>query len=302
MISRSTPLTSRFIDPRILAASSNLQLIARTVVEGFVAGLHRSPYHGFSLEFSEYREYTPGDDIRQVDWKIFGRSDRFYVKKFQGDTNTQIFLLLDTSRSMTFSSHEVPKIDYARYLTAALAYLAVRQGDAVGLLSFDSQIRRFTPPRTRHGHLLTLLHHLETIEPRSETQISEVLEELSRMIRKRSLVVIISDFYADTESLAKSLRFFHHRGNDVLLFHVLDPAELEMPMEGISTLKDMETGDQISFSAEHSRAAYLEEIGAHIRNLKRECRNVRIEYELMDSSKPLDQALYRYLSARARRI
>ena len=302
MIARSTPLASRFIDPSILAASTNLHLIARTVVEGFVAGLHRSPYHGFSLEFSEYREYTPGDDIRQVDWKVFGRSDRFYVKKFQGDTNTQVYLLLDTSRSMTFASHEVPKIDYARYLAAALAYLAVRQGDAVGLLSFDSQIRRQTPPRSRHGHLLTLLHHLEMVEPRSETRISEVLEELSRMIRKRSLVVIISDFYADTESLGKSLRFFHHRGNDVLLFHVLDPAELEMPLEGISTLEDMETGDQLPFSSEHSRAAYLEEIGSHIRRLKRECRNVHIEYELMNSKKPLDQALYRYLSARSRRI
>jgi uncharacterized protein (DUF58 family) len=203
---------------------------------------------------------------------------------------------------MTFASHEVPKIDYARYLAAALAYLAVRQGDAVGLLSFDSQIRRQTPPRSRHGHLLTLLHHLEMVEPRSETRISEVLEELSRMIRKRSLVVIISDFYADTESLGKSLRFFHHRGNDVLLFHVLDPAELEMPMEGISTLEDMETGDQLPFSSEHSRAAYLEEIGSHIRRLKRECRNVHIEYELMNSKRPLDQALYRYLSARSRRI
>jgi uncharacterized protein (DUF58 family) len=298
----SAPLTSRFIDPKILAGSSNLQLIAKTVVEGFVAGLHRSPYHGFSLEFSEYREYSPGDDIRRVDWKVFGRTDRFFVKKYEGDTNTQVYLLLDISRSMTFSSDRPSKLDYARYLAAALAYFSVRQNDAVGLITFDSRIRRFTPPRTRHGHLLTLLHHLEHVAVGARTSVSEVLEELSKLIRKRSLVVLISDLYEDAAALTRALRFFHHRGSDVLLFHVLDPMEIDLDLEGIATLEDLESGEQLPFASDLGRQAYLEEVQRHIHTLRRECRNVKIDYELMRTSQPLDQALFRYLSNRTRRI
>lgn len=299
---RSTALANRFIDPKILASSSNLQLIARSVVEGFLSGLHRSPYHGFSLEFAEYREYSPGDDIRRVDWKVYGRSDRFYVKKYQGDTNTQVYLLLDASRSMTFAGQGVPKIDYARFLAASLAYFSVRQSDAVGLLTFDQQIRKFTPPRSRQGHLLSILHDLETLECRGATRISGVLEELSHLIRKRSLVVLISDFYEEVGTLLKALRFFHHRGNDVLLFHIFDPLELELPLAGTSTLEDLETGQQIPFSSEHSREAYLAEVRNHIRTLRKECSSTQIDYELMSTGMPLDQALYRYLSARSRRI
>ncbi len=298
----SAPLTSRFIDPKILAGSSNLQLIAKAVVEGFVAGLHRSPYHGFSLEFSEYREYSPGDDIRRVDWKVFARTDRFFVKKYEGDTNTQVYLLLDTSRSMTFSSDRPSKLDYSRYLAAALAYFSVRQSDAVGLITFDSKIGHFTPPRTRHGHLLTLLHHLEEVEVGERTSISEVLEELSKLIRKRSLVVLISDLYEDPTALTRSLRFFHHRGNDVLLFHVLDPMEIDLPLEGVSTLEDLESGEQLPFASDSGREAYLEEVRRHIYTLRRECRNVKIDYELLRTNQPLDQALFRYLSNRTRRI
>jgi uncharacterized protein (DUF58 family) len=298
----STALTNRFLDPKILASSGNLHLIARTVVEGFISGLHRSPYHGFSLEFSEYREYSPGDDIRRVDWKVYGRTDRFYVKKFEGDTNTQVFLLLDTSRSMRFASDRLTKLDFGRFLVAALAYLSVRQGDAVGLVTFDSAIRRFTPPRGRHGHLLTLLHHLGESEGEGETDIGDVLEQVSATIRKRSLVVLVSDLYEEAESLARGLRYFHHRGNDVLLFHLLDPLELKLPLEGVSTLEDMETGDQIPFAFDQSRQAYLDELQKHIRALRRECRNVRIDYEVLDTSEPLDQALYRFLSTRSRRI
>lgn len=299
---RRQAISNRFIDPGILAGASNLQLVARTVVEGFIAGLHRSPYHGFSLEFAEYREYSPGDDIRRVDWKVYARSDRFYVKKFEGDTNTQVYILLDTSRSMTFSSEKISKLDYARFLAAALAYFSVRQSDAVGLISFDSQIRQFTRPRSRQGHLLNILHHLEGAEGRGETEISNVLQELSNLIRKRSLVVLISDLYEEAESLARALRFFHHRGNDVLLFHVMDPLELDLPLQGVSTLEDMESGEQLPFSSEFSREAYLKQVRGHIATLRKECRNVQIDYELMNTSEPLDQALYRYLSTRSRRI
>lgn len=298
----SSALTNRFIDPRILAAGHSLQLIARNVVEGFVAGLHRSPYHGFSLEFSEYREYSPGDDIRRVDWKVYGRSDRFYVKKFQGDTNTQLFLLLDISSSMTLNTDGPSKLDYGRFLAASLAYFCVRQNDAVGLTTFNSSVRRYTPPRTRQGQLLSILHHLEQIEPGGETRIGDVLEEMAGQIRKRSMVVLISDLYEEAAGLAKALRYFHHRGSDVLIFHVLDPFELELPLTGITTLEDMETGDQLPFASEHSRQAYLRELQGHIAELRRECHNVRIDYELMNTSEPLDRALYRYLSLRSRRI
>lgn len=295
-------LSTRFIDPKILASANNLHLVARTVVEGFVAGLHRSPYHGFSMEFAEYREYSPGDDTRSVDWKVYGRTDRFYVKKFEGDTNTQVFLLVDTSKSMFFSSNEISKIDYARFLAASLAYFSTRQSDAVGMISFDSTIGQVTPPRTRHGQLMSLLRHLEDIKPGGKTRIAETLKEFSRFVRKRSLVILISDFYEDPEELAKALRFFHYRGNDVLLFHVLDPLELEMPLEGVATLEDIETGEQIPFTSEHSREAYLQELNGHMTALKKECRNVKIDYEVLRTDQPLDAALFRYLSARSRRI
>lgn len=299
---RSTLPGNRFVDPRLLAAANNLKLIAKTVVEGFLAGLHRSPYHGFSLEFAEYREYSPGDDIRRVDWKVYGRSDRFYVKKYEGDTNTQVYLLLDTSRSMSFASREISKLDYARYLAAALAYLSLRQSDAVGLVAFDSQIREFIPPRTRHGQLLAILRQLEKLELGSDTNIKESLEEFSGLVKSRSLVVLFSDLYQDPAELAKAFRFFHHRGNDVLVFQILDPMELEISIEGTSTLEDLETGEQIPFVSEYSRGGYLDELRAHLLRLQKECRNVHIDHVLMDTSLPLDRALLGYLSVRTRRI
>jgi len=293
---------NRLIDPKILAGTSNLQLLAKTVVEGFVAGLHRSPYYGFSLEFAEYREYSPGDDIRRVDWKVFGRTDRFFVKKFEGDTNTQILILLDSSRSMEFAGSGLSKFDYSRYLAAALAYFGSRQHDSVGLITFDSKIRRFTPPRSRHGHLLTVLDHLETTDSTGTTRLTAVLNNLSRLIRKRSLVIVISDFYEDIEKLARALRFFHHRGNDVILFHVLDPVEIDMPLEGAVTLEDMESGDQIPFIGERGRQAYLRQLEEHLVSLKREAHTVRIDYELLRTDVPLDQALFKYLAVRSRRM
>jgi uncharacterized protein (DUF58 family) len=271
-------------------------------VEGFVSGLHRSPFHGFSLEFAEYREYSPGDDIRRVDWKVFGRTDRFFVKKFEGDTNTQIYLLLDSSQSMKFGSSGLSKFDYSRFLAASLAYFGVRQHDSVGLITFDSEIRQFTPPRSRQGHLLTVLDHIESTDSAGETRLTSVLEELSRLIRKRSLVIVISDFYEDIDHLSKALRFFHHRGNDVILFHILDPVEIEMPLEGAITLEDMESGEQVPFVGERGRKAYLKQLEEHLSQLKKEARNVHIDYELLRTDLPLDEALFRYLSVRSRRI
>ncbi|MGH9338192.1 MAG: DUF58 domain-containing protein [Acidobacteriota bacterium] len=293
--------SSRFIDPAVLNRIGSLQLIAKTVVEGFVAGLHRSPYHGFSLDFAEYREYSPGDDIRTVDWKVFGRTDRFYVRKYQGDTNTQLYMLLDTSKSMDFSSHTLTKLDYARYLAAALAYLSTRQHDATGLLTFAAEIVHQIPPRPRQGQMFTIMHHLERLSVGERTNISGAMEALSRLIRKRSLVVLISDFYQELPELTKALRFFRHHGNDLILFHILDPMEITLPLGQISTLEDIETHEHLTYVPEYSRQGYMEALQAHIEGLRKECRDSYIEYELLNTEDPLDKALYRYLTLRGRR-
>jgi uncharacterized protein (DUF58 family) len=203
---------------------------------------------------------------------------------------------------MSFSSHDVSKLDYARYLAASLAYLSLRQSDAVGLLTFDSGIKDFVPPRRRHGQLLSILRKLEDLDCTGDTDIRAALEQLSKMVRRRSLVVLISDFYQQPSDLAKAFRFFHHRGNEVLAFHVLDPQELEMSLEGVVTLEDIETGEQIPYTAEVSRSRYLKELESHITRLRRECRNVQIDHVLLNSSLPLDRGLLGYLSLRTRRI
>ena len=293
--------SNRFIDPHVLSRIRDLQLVAKTVVEGFLTGLHHSPYHGFSLDFVEYREYAPGDDLRRVDWNVYGRTDRFYVKKYEGDTNTQLYLLLDVSQSMGFSSHKVSKLDYARFLAASLAYLAMRQKDAAGMMSFNVNMVSHVPPRTQRGHFFTLLKHLDHLELGGETDILGSLEKVTHLVRRRALVVLISDFYQDVDKIAKAIRFFHFRGNDVILFHILDPAELEMPFGDTSTLEDMETQEHLSYSPEHSRSDYLQLLERHIEALRKECRSIHIDYEMLSTEKPLDQALHRYLSVREKR-
>ncbi|HSR69346.1 MAG TPA: DUF58 domain-containing protein [Acidobacteriota bacterium] len=295
-------MENRFIDPSVLAEINNLQLLAKTVVEGFIAGLHQSPYHGFSLEFMEYREYTPGDDIRGIDWKVYARSDRFYVKKFQGETNTRVHLLLDTSRSMTFSSHKVSKLDYGRYLAASLAHFAVKQKDAAGLMVFDSKIRSFLPPRSRSGQFLQVLKRLEHLEPGGQTDIGAALDAMAGLIKKRSLVVLISDFYQDVDEVSKALRFFHHRGNDLILFHLLDPVELELPLDKTLTLEDMETQEKAPYDPAKSRQDYLDLLEEHIEGLRKECAGQSIDYQLINTEEPLDRALRRYLAVRAREM
>ena len=297
----TSQVSTRFIDPKVLAKIGNLQLVAKTVVEGFLAGLHRSPYHGFSLDFAEYREYSPGDDIRRVDWLVYGRTDRFYVKKYEGDTNTQLYILLDVSKSMGFSSVDLTKLDYARYLAASLAYLALRQKDATGMVSFDSDVIDHTPPRSRRGHFLTLLSQLHHLQLGTTTDISGAMEKLAHLIRKRAMVVLISDFYQETEKISKALRFFHHRGNDVVMFHLLDPAELELPFGEMTTLEDMETEEYLPYVPEQSRSSYLELLREHLETLRKECRNIYVDYELVRTDQPLDWALHRYLSLREKR-
>lgn len=296
-----TATVDRFIDPYTLSRIRNLKLVAKTVVEGFLSGLNNSLYHGFSLDFIEYREYAPGDDLRRVDWNVYGRTDRFYIKKYEGDTNTQLHLLLDVSKSMGFGSHEVSKLDYARFLAASLAYLSMRQKDAAGMISFNVDMVSHIPPHTQRGHFFTLLKHLEQLQTAGATDISRSIEKISHLVRRRALVVLISDFYQDIDKISKVLRFFHFRGNDVILFHLLDPAELEMPFTDISSLEDMETQEHLSYTPEQSRTEYLKLLEEHIVALRKECHRIHIDYEILNTEKPLDQALHKYLWAREKR-
>jgi uncharacterized protein (DUF58 family) len=236
-----------------------------------------------------------------VDWKVYGRTDRFYVKKYEGDTNTQLHIILDSSRSMSFAGSGLSKLDYARYLAASLAYLAVRQNDATGLAVFDSEVLEAVPPRAQYRHFLSLLHLLERLQPGGRSQITESLGQVSRFIRKRSMVVLISDFYQDVASLSRALHYLHHRGNDVVLFHVMDPVELELPLEAVRTLEDLETGEHLPYVPGDSRRAYLDLLENHIRELRRECRDIFIDYQLLNTREPLDRALRSYLVARRRK-
>jgi uncharacterized protein (DUF58 family) len=288
----------RFLDPAILSRIGNLELIARTVVEGFVSGLHQSPYLGFSVDFAEYRQYMPGDDIRRIDWKVYARSDRFYVKEYEGDTNTNIYLLLDISASMGYKSAELSKIEYASYLAASLAYFAQRQKDSVGLVTFDETLVDKLPARCRLGHVSTILHILDRVNPTASTEFRKPLLALAETFRRRGIVVLISDLYAPVDDVVHSLRQFRHKGNDMVVFHILDPQERNFQFSKVFRLEDMETRREVVMVPEEARRDYLEKLSAHSDVIKRECGILGIDYLLLDTSQPLDYALYSYLATR----
>ena len=286
----------RFVDTETLSRISSLDLLAKTVVEGFVSGLHRSPFLGRSMDFAEYRAYQPGDDIRRVDWKLFCRSDRFYVKEFEADTNTNLTIALDISRSMDFGTGALTKLDYGRYLAACLGYFASKQKDRIGLVTFDSSIVDFVPPAAKH--LQVVLHTIDRLKPGGGGSLREPLLELVDTVRRRSMVVLISDFYEDPETVIQTAAGFRHKGNDVILFHLLDPAELRFEFDGELDLRDLETGAREAVMPDVLRDQYLELIREHTQTLDRSLVEAGIDYTLVDISKPLDAALYSYLSAR----
>jgi len=291
----------RLLDPQTLARISTIELVAKTVVEGFVAGLHRSPYFGISLEFAEYRPYVPGDDPRFVDWNVFARTDRTYLKRFLGETNTQLVILFDCSGSMAYSSRGVSKVEYARFLAASLAYLALKQHDAVSLIVFDEKVRRFLPPSTRPGQLQGLLHALEQAEPAARTSFQQPFDHFQQFLTRRGLVAVISDFYDHPERILKAARPLCFRGNDMILFHILDPGELAPQLGSSTLLEDMETGERMEVAPEFARHEYRRLIEAHIEELRRETRGAGADYLLLDTSRPLDTALKQYLLFRHRR-
>jgi uncharacterized protein (DUF58 family) len=301
MKKQSTGNTSsaRFLSPDILSRIGSLELLARTVVEGFISGLHQSPYIGFSVDFVEYRPYTPGDDIRYLDWKLLARTDRYYVKKFQGDTNTRVHLLVDVSGSMNYGSTGLTKLEYASYLAASLAYLVSRQQDAVGLVSFDQAVLEYIPPRMRPRHLHLILSALEKTKPGRESAISTVLGHVAELFDKRGIIVLISDLYEDSGLLGDALKLLRFKGNDVIVFHLLDETELNFPFADPAAFEDLETGEDLHVAPDELRLEYQRALNSHVEALRQTCGANRIDYQVMNTSAPLDHALFAYLSRRS---
>ena len=279
-----------------------MELLARTVVEGFVTGLHQSPYLGFSVDFAEYREYHPGDEIRRIDWNVFGRSDKLFVKLFEGETNTRVTIILDMSGSMNYGSGEVKKADYAKMLASCLTYFAYHQGDAVGVMIFDEAVRSNIPASRRTGQLHSLLHQIEKAEPTKGTEFKKPLNFLAETLSRRGIVILISDFYDEPANILAGLKVLKAKGNDIMTFHIMDDFELTFPFADMAQFEDMETADKMHIIPEYLRTQYLNVIENHIEALKKGMSAVQIDYTLMNTSKPLDAGLFSYLAARAHTV
>ncbi len=290
-----------WLDPAVVAGLGSMELRARTVVEGFLLGLHRSPYTGFSVEFSEYRPYIPGDDLSTLDWKVYARLDRYYVKRFEEETNLECRLLLDVSASMSYRSGPVSKLAYGSYLAAALAWLMERQRDAVGLATFDDRVATDIPPSARPGHLRRILVALDHLEAGRQSDVAAPLNRLAASMRRRSMVVVISDLLDDPERIVQSLRHLKFGRNDVVVFHLLDPAELAFPFEPPTRFEDLETGETVTAVAADLRQGYLREMDQLLERYASELPLGGIEYHRIDTSQPLDEALRAYLSSRIKR-
>jgi len=293
---------ARYLDPAIVARLGTIDLKAKTIVEGFLTGLHRSPFKGFSVEFAEYRQYLPGDDLATLDWKIYARTDRHVVKKFEEETNVECHILLDVSRSMGYGSHAVSKIEYGSYLAGALAYLMNRQRDAVGLLTFDDRIRELLPCSARPGHLKTVLLALERVSLGVGTDIAKPLADLVQAIRKRGLVVLISDLLDDPDRIIEGLKHFRYRGTDVVVFQVLDPHEISFPFDRAARFRDVESDQEIVAVPAAIRDTYKARLEAMVSNFRTVLGQNGIDYTLLDTSQPLEMALLAYLQTRRRTL
>jgi len=293
---------ARYFDPAILAKLNNLFFRARTVVEGVMSGLHSSPYVGFSVEFYEHREYSPGDDIRHIDWKAYGKFDRYYIKEHEEETNLQCQILLDCSASMGYRSDGVSKFEYGCYLAASLAYLLLRQQDAVGLVAFSDDVRLTYPPRSHLGHIRELTEKLEELAPSGHTAIGTVLPKVLGGMKKRGVIVVISDLFDSPEGMVTALKQMRYKPNDVVVFHVLDPHELEFPFKGLTVFRDMEDERRTLADPLALREEYLRQMQGFIRNTERTCRAHEIDYALFSTRTPLDKALLRFLARRGARV
>jgi len=294
------PSPRDFLKPDVVSRLKNMQLRARMVVEGFVAGLHQSPYHGFSVEFAEHRPYMPGDPLKHVDWKVFAKTDRFYLKEFEEETNLKSYLLLDVSKSMDYGTVSVTKLQYASFLAAALAFLMIQQRDAVGLVFYDTELRTYLPPRSVRSYLNVILSHLENLQPSGRTDIGRNLHAVAERIRRRGLVIVLSDFLDDPAKILAGLRHFRHDGHEVLAFHILDPMERSFAFRSDAKFIDLETEEEMPTQPWHIRRDYRSLLRQFIDTLKRGCREQLVDYHLLDTSVPYDTALFQYLTKRKR--
>jgi len=289
----------RFLDPAVLAGISSLDLLAKTVVDGFVAGLHRSADFGFSQEFAEYRAYVPGDDLRHVDWNLFARTERCYLKRYRGETNSQLTVLLDASNSMQYTSGPTNKMDYARFIAASLFYLAIRnQRDAAGLIVFDDEVREYVSPSTRQGQLARLFAALERAEPHARTDFAKPMRHFQDLLHRRGIAIVISDFYEDPRTIVRAIEPLRFHGNEVVLFHILDRQELRPELKGSALLVDLETEEKIEVIPEYAKTTYAAKVDAHIEQLRSLARAAGMDYQLLVTDQPLDETLREYLSLR----
>jgi len=290
---------ARFVDPKVLGRIKDLELLARSVVDGFINGLHRAPYFGASIDFAEHRGYVAGDDIRRVDWKLYARTDRYFVKQYEADTNANFSVLLDISKSMAFASEgQVSKLDYASFLAACLAYLSHRQRDRVGIITFDEAIVTHVPPSAKHFNVL--LHTLDRSKPERPGRLLSVLHAAAEHFKRRSIVALISDLYENPDDLLDALKPFRYLGNDLVVFHVLDPAEIDFPYKAASRFQDLESGEQVPVVPEVFAEQYRTMMREHIDALTTKCSDARIDYVQLRTSNPLDEALFSYLGNRER--
>jgi len=291
----------KYLDPQTLMRLGNLNLVARSVVEGFISGLHRSPHHGFSVEFSEHRPYTPGDELRHLDWIAYAKTDRYYIKQYEQETNLRAYILLDCSGSMNYSSGKGPtKLEYGAFLAASMAYLMTRQQDVVGLVAFDHEIRLHMPPAGSPAHVNEMCRRLEHLKTGEVTSLAKPFHDLAEMIKRRGLIIVISDLYDDESEVVRALRHFRHKKHGLILFHVFDAAELELPFTKLTQFVDLETGDRYQVDPAGVREAYLAELRAFIDRYKRACSDADAEYVLADTSEPYDFLLRSYLTQRQR--
>jgi uncharacterized protein (DUF58 family) len=289
-----------FLDPSVLASLDNLELRARVVVEGFLSGLHKSPRRGFSVEFNDYRNYYPGDDMRHVDWKLYARSEKFYIKQYEDETNVRCFIALDTSASMDYTSGGVSKFEYARTLASALAYFIMRQRDAVGLITFDDEVREFIPAKCRQPHLIRILRSLSQLESGTHTDVVKPLADLAAHLHKKSLVILITDMLDDESRVISALQNLRSMGNDVITFQIMDNAELNFPFNEPSEFIDLESNESFITSPAAIREAYLKNLNEFLEYCRKQCQSSGVDYCLINTKDPLDEALSSYVSKRGR--
>jgi uncharacterized protein (DUF58 family) len=287
------------LDPSFISKLNSLELKARLVVEGFMVGLHKSPYHGFSVEFSEHRAYMQGDNLKDVDWKVFGKTEKYFIKQYEEETNLRSYLFLDTSNSMVYSSgNNISKLDYSLTLAAALSYMIIHQQDAVSLTLYSEKINKFLPPKSSRAYLQEILKQLANATASDKTNTAGSLNETAEKIKRRGLVVIISDFFDDINSVLKALKHFRYKNNEVIVFQILDPIEKSFSFGKDAIFKDLETGEELTTQPYQIQKAYREAMGEFVNKIKSECLNSNIDYNLIETSDPYDKALLRYLQKR----